>query len=218
MKQIFFLLLVTFTFVLATNSCTSDDSKLPKECSKKELLIAKSKELAKKYNVRLSLDLSKLDEASEELTIEQMEQIYQNWANMDSIVIYDRNTKESCHSKNGIRLHRHMIDKEVSPIKNGYFFKCEGKYKEAPVEADLTIYNRGVGHITIYIYSAMIHDLISSGSGDFGDVIGGYNSAEDYSFSGKTDMFLNGISHYFTGTVTVKFSCTPIEHIVYITR
>ena len=220
MKKIFFLLLF-FIGVLATfvafHACTSDEVD-EQSVTDSQLLMQKSKEFAKKYGVNLALDPNKLNEASKNLTIEQMEQIYKDWAAFNSIKLIDTENNRVVSSKNGIKIRRRVETKEVTPVKGGYMFKCEGTYKEAPVEADLSVYDKGNGHIVVYIYSKMIHDLISSGSGDFDDIQGNYDSEGPYNLTGKTQVYFNGISHYFTGMKIVRFSCSPGAHVVSISN
>ena len=70
------LLCLTTTLI----SCSSDEVD-EAQGNKKELLLKKSKEFAKKYGVEMELNEDSLDVMAHTLTVEQMEKDYQEWAN-----------------------------------------------------------------------------------------------------------------------------------------
>ena len=114
------LLCLTTTFT----SCSSDEVD-EAQTSKKELLLKKSKEFAKKYGVKMELNEDSLDVIARTLTIEQMEKDYQEWAEATPlrIEVSAPTNSNSKKSKNGIKLVKRIKGAEYLGY-NKWRFDC----------------------------------------------------------------------------------------------
>ena len=78
MKQLrtIVIVFIAILFMGVFSACTNDET--DQALTKSQLLIKKSKEFAKKYNVDLRLKEENIDKIAETLTVDQMEKDYQD--------------------------------------------------------------------------------------------------------------------------------------------
>ena len=105
------IILAIFTAVLiscAIYACSSDDAQQSQ--TKTQILLKKSKDLAKKYNVDLHLKAENIDKIAETLTVEQMEKDYQSFAKSCDRVVQFSTPKSATTAKtrNRISIRRKM--------------------------------------------------------------------------------------------------------------
>lgn len=83
-------LVLTVSIIHLFNACSADETEeaYMEQTSKKELLLAKSKEFAKKYKVKMWLNEENMDYIVRHLTIEQMEQDYIRESQRKPEVVY----------------------------------------------------------------------------------------------------------------------------------
>lgn len=76
--KIIFAIFIAVLISCVFHACSSDDAQQSQ--TKAQILLKKSKELAKKYNVDLHLKTENIDKIAGILTVEQMEKDYQDFA------------------------------------------------------------------------------------------------------------------------------------------
>lgn len=99
------------TFV-AFHACSSDETSAPQPMTKAKLLLKKSKEFARKYNVDLEVDEIQLKKVADTLSVEKMERDYQALAKLTNITFAPKQTK----STNGLRLTKRRASFESTSI------------------------------------------------------------------------------------------------------
>lgn len=203
------LLCLTTTFV----SCSSDEAE-EAQGNKKELLLKKSKEFAKKYGVKMELNEDSLDVIARTLTVEQMEKDYKEWAEAAPIRIEvsaptNGNSKKS---KNGIKLVKRIKGAEYLGY-NKWEFNCH-------FGSNLMF----TGTYELYTNSQVGELYMTWGDkvcqGTMNVVPGGYlNSANDYDFLTHGEIFYPLHSYYRTrSNATGYFSSKDGNYIVVSNR
>ena len=84
-KKLLFIVLFSLCLAATLFSCQGDETELASQ-SKVDLLMAKSKEFAKKYGVDVSLNKEYVEAHADEMTIENMEAGYRDFAEMKNNV------------------------------------------------------------------------------------------------------------------------------------
>ena len=140
-KNLFSILIAGIICLTATfTSCQSDETEFA-PTSKIELLKAKSKEFAKKYNVNVTLNDDSIAKYADQMTVESMEEDYKAFAEMKKAMQTEMPTKQVAQAKPLSRkafLKRRKSETEtiLTPLKdqNGEFrdatvteFRCRGK-------------------------------------------------------------------------------------------
>ena len=92
-------LVLTVSVINLFNACSADETEeaYMEQTSKKELLLAKSKEFAKKYGVNMTLRKDKLDDIVQRMTIKDMEKYFMLFATMKEkplIISFDSQKKQ----------------------------------------------------------------------------------------------------------------------------
>ena len=204
------LLCLTTTFT----SCSSDEVD-DTQGNKKELLLKKSKEFAKKYGVKMELNEDSLDVIARTLTVEQMEKDYKEWAEAAPIRIEvsaptNSNSKKS---KNGIKLAKRIKGAEYLGFNKWRFYCHFGNNLSFSGTFELYTENQ-VGEL--YMYN--VGDVCQGTMSVVND--GGYlNDYDDYSFRTHGEIFYPLHSYYRTrGEGTGYFSSKYGNYIVVSNR
>lgn len=198
------LLCLTTTLI----SCSSDEVD-EAQGNKKELLLKKSKEFAKKYGVEMELNEDSLDVMAHTLTVEQMEKDYQKWAEAAPIRIEvsaptNNNSKKS---KNGIKLAKRIKGAEYIGF-NKWKFNCHFESNES-----------FSGTFELYTNSQVGELYMSWGDkvcqGTMNVVPGGYlNSANDYDFLTHGNIYYPTSYYRKRSTATGYFSSKEGNYIL----
>ena len=147
-----FLSLLLSTGVIATvvafHACSSDEANDPQPTSKTQMLLKKSKEFAKKYNVDLEVDEAQLEKVADTLSVEQMERDYQALANLTNapITIVPQQAK----SPNGLRLTNRRASYESTSI-SGHDTGFAENNSDIAYEIFYNIGNKGNGNVRVVI-------------------------------------------------------------------
>lgn len=117
MKQLrtIVIVFIAILFMGVFSACTNDET--DQALTKSQLLIKKSKEFAKKYNVDLRLKEENIDKIAETLTVDQMEKDYQDFASSCGKVIKFMPPKSTnvIKTRNRILIRRKMQGMEYLP-------------------------------------------------------------------------------------------------------
>lgn len=192
------IILAIFTAVLiscAIYACSSDDAQQSQ--TKAQILLKKSKELAKKYNVDLHLKAENIDKIAETLTVEQMEKDYQSFAKSCDRVVQFSTPKSATTAKtrNRISIRRKM--QGVEYMSDGKVcFLCD-----TPQSAYTEVIS---GYFELQLVNGSGFLYMSSGAtscqGNFQEKYGGYfNDEKDYRFYISGPVYWD--SPYYSGTV-----------------
>ena len=205
-----FLSLLLLTGAMATfvafHACSSDDTNDPQSMSKTQLLLKKSKEFAKKYNVDLEVDEAQLEKVADTLSIEQMERDYQAWAKLQNspIMIFPRRTK----SANGLKLTKRRASFESTNIS-----ECiDGYVNDNPnilYEISYNFRNSGSGMVRVWLSH---HG--SEGIAYLQPIGLSYYGSNRCSFTAKGSIRLSGGLYYGTYHVEIDHDITGKTTVV----
>jgi len=134
-----------FSFLLATLlavgtlgfiACSQDEAE--DTPTKAELLKAKAAEFAKKYGVQMSLNEENIEQISETLTVEQMEQDFQAFANFQGAT--STNKSYAPHRTKGLKIKRaKVLEEEADSLVHPNPFKIhEGKAEADVYHVEIT--------------------------------------------------------------------------------
>ena len=110
MKKVLLSLLIltgTFTAVLAFHACSADDeAEEPQHSPQAQLLLQKSREFAKKYNVNMTLNEDNIEETAKTLSVEEMEKDYREISHLSIKSNFKTFNRSSKTSRNKLRIKR----------------------------------------------------------------------------------------------------------------
>ena len=110
MKKFMLSLLIltgAFTAVLAFHACSADDeAEEPQHSPQAQLLLQKSREFAKKYNVNMTLNEDNIEETAKTLSVEEMDSMYMAFSHLRIDVPIRVNSNVAAKTKNKIRIRK----------------------------------------------------------------------------------------------------------------
>lgn len=182
-------------FIISFYACSSDETDnqaLPKS----QLLLKRSHELAEKYNVHITLDKTKLDETAQTLTIEQMENDYKDWANIQQVQFILHNS--ACgRTSNNIKLTKRRTSFEYTSI-NGHYEDFADNNKDFYVTIDYNLGNNGSGLVRVELNCKG-----SCGATSLVPIGFTFYNSNKYSFTATGSVYLSGGT--YKGSVCVWF-------------
>ena len=130
-----------FTAVLAFHACSADDAaEEPQHSPQVQMLLQKSREFAKKYNVNMTLNEDNIEETAKTLSVEQMEKDYREWAKLTKTPLVVKDSDNGKQSKNKIKLRKKIVEMELSgrrgEFKGSGSFGDFGHYYNTEVTVD----------------------------------------------------------------------------------
>ena len=140
-----------FTAVLAFHACSADDEAEESQHSPQaQLLLQKSREFAKKYNVNMTLNEENIEETAKTLSVEQMENDFQKWADMKCTLSLTEVNPHFKKSANKLRINRRKISYEETNI-SGTFSGTANNNSEISVSITYNLGNKGSGLIHVSV-------------------------------------------------------------------
>ena len=129
MKKFMLSLLIlagAFTAVLSFHACSADEeADEPQHSPQAQLLLQKSSEFAKKYNVNMTLNEDNIEETVKTLSVEEMEKDYREMSEFD-ICISSPSTPPRGRTVNKLRIRRKTTMFEETTITGS--FTCSAEY------------------------------------------------------------------------------------------
>ena len=126
-KLLLSLLILTgaFTAVLAFHACSADDEAEESQHSPQaQLLLQKSREFAKKYNVNMTLNEDNIEETANTLSVEEMEKDFREMSEFD-LSISTPSTTTNGHSINKLRIRRKTTIFEETTVTGSFTCSAE---------------------------------------------------------------------------------------------
>ena len=206
MKKFMLSLLIlagAFTAVLAFHACSADDeAEEPQHSPQAQLLLQKSREFAKKYDVNMTLNEDNIEETAKTLSVEEMEKDFREMSELHlSFDVPNQSTGK--RSVNKLRIRRKAATFEETMVSGS--FRCDiddYQMKGYSVKVD---YKLGNGNYNNYVDVTLSH-YYSSGSARFmpqGFMQQGNN---DCSFSASGTIRIYGIRYNANYFVSVSHS------------
>lgn len=160
MKKILFAIpffVTVVSAIVAFHACSADDDANEGKCPEAQLLLVKSHEFAKRYNVDLSLNKDSIDEISKALTVEQMEEDFRDWASVDCTFKL-HNKGNSPVTTNKLRINKRRVAFESTDIV-GHYEGTASNNSKISVEVYYNIGNKGSGLVRVNV---SYHDCTGS--------------------------------------------------------
>ena len=151
MKKFYFSLLIVagvFASIIAFHACSTDESDEHPQ-SKAQLLMKKSQEFAKKYDVNMVINKDSIESLAQTLTIEQMEKDYQEMAGFHE-TFFVPNSYDGAKTINKLRIRRKALNFETTDITGTFDCHDEGAYKNINVNVAYRIGN-GQGNNSVRV-------------------------------------------------------------------
>ena len=201
MKKVMLSLLIlagAFTTVLAFHACSADDeAEEPQHSPQAQMLLQKSREFAKKYNVNMTLNEDNIEETAKTLSVEEMEKDYREWAELLQKEMTVRQDANNVRSKNRIKLRRKIADMEISG-KGGSFegwssFGAYGIFYQAKVTVTWKYHSPALHPVVAEVEIADDHGLPMSQNVELNSVFD--NTGDGISFSASGSVRFDGIRY-----------------------
>ena len=167
MKKFMLSLLIlagVFTAVLAFHACSADDeAEGPQHSPQAQLLLQKSREFAKKYNVNMALNEDNIEETAKTLSVEQMEKDYREMSEFH--LSFDvPNQSTGGRSVNKLRIRKKVTTFEETQVSGSFSCNIDDfEMRGYSVKVD---YRLGNGNYSNYVDVTLTH-YNSSGSARF---------------------------------------------------
>ena len=167
MKKFMLSLLIlagAFTAVLAFHACSADDeAEEPQHSPQAQLLLQKSREFAKKYNVNMTLNEDNIEETAKTLSVEEMEKDYREMSEFH--LSFDvPNQSTGGRSVNKLRIRKKVTTFEETQVSGS--FHCDS-YETGMTGYTVDVaYRLGNGNYSNYVDVTLNH-FSCSGSARF---------------------------------------------------